>query len=211
MADHDFFGVYAPGGIDLRAVAAPCVGCQYVRGPAAEADVLALHRGLALRHLRDELDTLTAEVRPHAQPLMHDGPRGAVVAPRLHEHRATGPAAVDVRALVGRREDLRHRAGLLIRRPIRGGLGEHRLGQRVDVALLLARAQTTVVALTDRLDRGRQAEDDFLAQAVGAAAAAGVEQPEVEWAAAAVAVVLPPCQRGVPVVERCQAGHRLLR
>jgi len=90
-----------------------------------------------------------------------------------------------------------------------GGLREHRLSERVDVALLLSRAQPTVVALTDRLDRRRQAEDNLLAQAVGSAAAGRVEQPGVERVIAAVAGVFPPRQRRVPVVERGQARHRL--
>src|SRR5215510_15868515 len=92
---------------------------------------------ISVRYLRDELDELRAQVGPHAQPLMHDGPRGAVVAPRLHEHRAARPAAVDGRALVRRREDLRHRSRLLVRRSAGGGLREHRLSERVGVALLL--------------------------------------------------------------------------
>src|SRR6267378_234611 len=83
VADDDLIGAHAGGGVDLGAVAAPGVGGQHVGGPAAEPDVLSLHRGLALRHLRDELDEVTAEVGPHAQPLVYDGPRGAVVAPRL--------------------------------------------------------------------------------------------------------------------------------
>src|SRR4029450_9986678 len=47
------------------------------------------------------------------------------------------------------------------------------------------------------------------APAPGAAAAAGVEQPRVERVLAAVAGVLPPCEGGVAVAERGQAGDRL--
>src|SRR6185312_16396520 len=124
-------------------------------------------------------------------------------------HRAARPAAVDVRALVRRREDLRHRSRLLVGRAARGGLGEHRLGQRMRVALLLTRAEATVVALADRLDRGREAEDHQLALARRAAAAAGVEQARVEWMLAAVAGILTPGERGVSVVERRKPRHGL--
>src|SRR4029453_16745809 len=88
----------------------PGVGGPYVGEATAEPDMRSLHRALAHRHLRYDLETPVAEVGPDAQPLVHDRPGGAVVAPRLHEHRAAGPAAVDVGALVGRGEDLRHRA-----------------------------------------------------------------------------------------------------
>ena len=59
------------------------------------------------------------------------------------------PVGVDVR----RREDLRHRARLLVGRAAGRRLGEHRLGVGVRVALLLAGAEAAVVALADRLDR----------------------------------------------------------
>src|SRR5207249_8008871 len=119
------------------------------------------------------------------------------------------PAAVDVGALVRRREDLGHRSGLLVRRPTRGRLGEHRLAERMGVALLLTRTQPAVVALTDRLDRGRQTEDDLLALAVGSATAAGVEQARVERRSSAVAVVLTAGERGVAVAEWGKTGDGL--
>src|SRR5207253_3727135 len=99
VADLDLLGAHASGGVDLSAIAAGGVAGQHAGGTTAEPDVPSLHRGLSLRHLGDERDTLAAEVWTHAQPLVHDGPGGAVVAPRLHEHRAARPAAVDVRAL----------------------------------------------------------------------------------------------------------------
>src|SRR4029450_689482 len=110
---------------------------------------------------------------------------------------------------VWRGEDLRRRSRLLVRGPAGGGLGEHHLGPRVGVALLLVGAEAAVVALPDRLDRGVQAEDGSLTLALGAALAAGVEQSPVERALAAVAGVLPASERGVAMVERGQAGDRL--
>src|SRR6185312_17311127 len=94
-------------------------------------------------------------------------------------------------------------------RPAGRGLTEHRLSQRVEVSLLLARTQATVVALADRLDRRIQAEDDLLALAVRRAGAARVEQPGVERRSPAEAAVLATRQRGVAVVERCHAGDGL--
>ena len=84
-------------------------------------------------HLRHDLQHAVVEVGAHAELLVDHRPRGPVVAPRLHDHRPAGPAAVDVRrdALGGiavgrRREDLRHRAGLLVGRVAGRRLGEHR-------------------------------------------------------------------------------------
>src|SRR6478735_7903635 len=151
---------------DVRAVGVSGVSRGHVGRSATQLDRLTRNRGLTLRNLRNECHKAVTEIRIYTEPLVHDRPRGAVIAPCLHEHRAACPAAVDVGTLVRRREDLRHCARLLVRRPAGRGLTEHRLGQRVGVALLLARTQAAVVALADRLDRGRQAEDDLLTRAV---------------------------------------------
>jgi hypothetical protein len=58
--------------------------------------------------------------------------------------------------LVWGREDLRHRTALLVWRIVRGRFGEHCLGQRVRVALLLIGSEPPMVALADRPDRCRQ-------------------------------------------------------
>ena len=107
------------------------------------------------------------------------------------------------------REDLRHRAGLLVRRAARGRLGELRLGVGVRVALLLPGAQAAVVALADGLDGGLQREDGELALALRTAAAAGVVQPEAAGPLAAVARVLTRGERRGPVVAAGEAGRRL--
>jgi hypothetical protein len=67
--------------------------------------------------------------------------------------------------------------GLLVGRAARVRLAEHRLRLGVRIALLAARAEAPVVALAHRLDGRVQAEDDPLALTLGAALAAGVEQP----------------------------------
>src|SRR4029453_17908814 len=88
----------------------------HVHRSCSEADVVAIHSGLALRYLRDDLDLPTAELRPQSEPLVNNRPGRAVISPGLHEHGPARPATVDVRALLWGREDLRHRTGLLIRR-----------------------------------------------------------------------------------------------
>src|SRR5215471_13853041 len=84
----------------LRAVRAARVSGAHVGRTAAEPDVASLHGALPVRYLRYDAQHAVAEVGVHAEPLVHSAPRGAVVAPSLHEHRAARPAAVDVRALV---------------------------------------------------------------------------------------------------------------
>ena len=92
-------------------------------------------------------------------------PRGAVVAPGLHEHRPARPAAVDVRRRAHRpvrcvgRHDLRHRAGLLVGRAAGRRLGELRLRVGVVVTALLRVAEAPVVALAHGLDAGVERED----------------------------------------------------
>ena len=103
-------------------------------------------------------------------------------------------------------QDLRQRAGLLVRRAARVGLAEHRLRLGVGVATLALHA--AVVALADGLDRRVEAEDRPLAEAVGPTAAARVEQAEVVGPLAAVAVGLAQRERLVAVVEGGQARHR---
>src|SRR5262249_28017375 len=125
------------------------------------------------------------------------------------EHRAAGPAAVDIRALVGGREDLGHGAGLLVRGAAGGRLAQHRLGQRVQVPTLPVRAEATVIALPPRLDGRAQAVDDLLPLTARRTAAAGVEQPGVERRGAAVAVVLPAGERSAAVLERDRARNGL--
>ena len=153
-------------------------------------------------------------VRPHAELLVDHRPDRAVVAPGLHHHRAAGPAAVDVLVLVagrvepGRGQDLRHRAGLLVRAARRRRLGEHRLRVGVGVAALLIRSHAPVVALADRLDGGVEREDLQVALAVGPAAAARVEHAAVVGPRAAVAVALAVGERGGAVVVGRQAGRR---
>ena len=61
----------------------------------AEADRASRRCATGPGHLRHDLEEAAAGVGPHAELLVHDGPRGAVVAPRLEHHRALGELAVD--------------------------------------------------------------------------------------------------------------------
>src|ERR671923_421069 len=136
---------------------------------------------------------------------MDDGPGGAVVPPRLHEHRAAGPAAEDVRVValaavgrpveVRRGKDLGQGAGLLVGRAARERLAEHRLGLGTGVALLLSGTQAAVVPFAHRLDGRVEPEDRALARTVRAAIAARVEEAEVVRPHTAVAVRLALGQR----------------
>ena len=183
-----------------------------VHRAASEPDVRARNARLAGRHLRHDLQLGVLQERPHAKLLVDHRPRGAVVVPRLHDHRAACPAAVDVRrdARAGgdarrRREDLGQRARLLVGRVPGRRLGEHRLRDGGRVALLLAGAEPSVVPLAHGLDGRRQAEDLEVALAVGAAAAAGVVQAAVARPVAAEARSLAPRERRRPVVVRRHA------
>ena len=109
-----------------------------------------------------------------------------------------------------RREDLRHRAGLLVGRVAGGGLGEHRLRVGVGVALLLVGTEASEVALADGLDRGRQREDLEVALAVLPPAAAGVEQAPAARPIAAEARVLARRERRRAVVVGGDARGRLV-
>ena len=148
---------------------------------------------------------------------MDHRPGGPIVPPCLHDHRAAGPAAVDVRryalrgvAVGSRGEDLRHRAGLLVGGAAGGRLGEHRLGVRIGVALLLVGAETPVVALAHRLDGGGQGEDLEVALTVGAAAAAGVEEAQAARPRPAEARVLTPGEGGGAVRVGGDPGRDLV-
>ena len=81
----------------------PCDACTAFSAPVPSR-MFEPAIGDGGRQLRDDLQRAAAHVRAHAELLVHDRPRRAVVAPRLHEHRAAGPAAVDVRAEVRRRQ-----------------------------------------------------------------------------------------------------------
>ena len=108
-----------------------------------------------------------------------------------------------------RREDLRHRARLLVGRAAGGRLRELRLRVRARVAPLLLGAEPAVVALADRHHAGAEREDGELARAGRPAAAARVEQAAVAGPLAAVAAVLARGERRRAVRERGEAGHEL--
>src|SRR5215204_4503799 len=209
VAYHDVLRATTRIDIDLGGVLAACMDGGHVYRSLPETDVTSRDRALARGNLRNDRDHASPELGLNAQPLVDNRPGRSVVAPGLHEHGPAGPATVDVRALVWGREDLRHRTGLLVRRITRGRFGEHRLSQRVRVALLLTGSESPIVALADRLDRCRQPEDNLLACPGRATAATGVEQPEVERPRPAVAGILATVQRGRAMSAGSEPGNDL--
>ncbi len=170
---------HGPADLHARAVGLAGVRCLHRgRAAVAEADRRAAHTRLTLRHLRHDLERAPTEVRAYAELLVHDRPRGAVVAPGLQHHRPLGELAVELRRVVaGRRHDLRHRAGLLV------GVGQLHAAVGRREALLLVLAEAAVVALADGHDRGVQRERLLLGRhgRLGGVAArvARVEEAEV--------------------------------
>ena len=108
---------------------------------------------LARRHLRHHADPVATEVGRDAELVVHDRPEDPVGAPRLERHRPLGEQLLDVAAEVGRRRDLRHRAGQLPH--LRVELHSRVAGR---VVAQLARTHPSECRLRRGHDRGVQRE-----------------------------------------------------
>ena len=193
----DVQGARQAGG-DGGRVRAAVVRGGHVDGAGADPDVGPAHRRLAGRHVRQHLEQAVAELRIHPELLVHHRPEHAVGAPGLVQRGPLVERLADVGGEVGRRADLRHRAGLL------GHATELQRGEVVGVPLLLARAEQAVVAQADRHHAGVEGVGLLGVPGVGARVAAGAAL-DVQAVGARVAGRLAQLERGQRLGRRDQA------
>ena len=164
----------------------------------ADPDVGAAHRRLAGRHVRQHLEQAVAELRVHPELLVHHRPEHAVGAPGLVQRGPLVEGLADVGGEVGRRADLRHRAGLL------GDAAELQRREVVGVALLVAGAEQAIVAQADGHDAGVEGVGLLGVARVGARVTAGAAL-HVQAVGAGVAGSLAQLERGQRLGRRDQA------
>ena len=156
----------------------PCGSRAPRRSPHRGGSAL-LQRPSGRRDLRHHREPAVPRSGLHAEPLVDHRPGRAVVPQacmnidrQVQQRSMFGPWSGG--------EDLRHRARLLVRRPVWPSCATSVRPAR-GCSAAADRAQPPVVALADRLDRRVEAEDGSpLARPVRAAPAAGMEQALVE-------------------------------